>query len=151
MTQRQFFGPCWINKNIHFEKGFEETSPARKTWKIVREIYEKNDQGPQVDWEDFDHTPMIALALFECANSADDSERALMKIYIQFVVTSCWMRFLMKFRIPYIESEGFSPEEKLEQASPEEEMNEEIGLRTLTNLGCKSAPQLINYKREIQG
>lgn len=29
-------------------------------------------------------------------------------------------------------------------------MNEEMGLRTLTKLGCKSAPQLINYKREIQ-
>ena len=29
-------------------------------------------------------------------------------------------------------------------------MNEEMGLRTLTKLGCESAPQPINYKREIQ-
>lgn len=94
MAQRQFFGPSWINKEIEFE-GFE-ASPG-KTWKIVRKIYEKNDQGPQADWEDFDPTPMIALALFECANSADPSERALMKIYIQFVLTSYCIRFLMKF------------------------------------------------------
>jgi hypothetical protein len=38
----------------------------------------------------------------------------------------------------------------MEQASPEEEIMEEIGLRTLTKLGCKSAPPLINYKRETQ-
>lgn len=29
-------------------------------------------------------------------------------------------------------------------------MNEEMGLLTLTKLGCESAPRLINYKRNTQ-
>ena len=93
MAQQQFFGPTWINKEIEFERF--QTSPQR-TWKTVRKIYEKNDQGPQVDWEGFDHTLMIALALFEYASFANPRKRALMKIYIQFVVTSYCMRFLYR-------------------------------------------------------
>lgn len=119
----------------------------------MRKINEKNDQGPQVGWEDFDHYPMRALALFKCANTADPRERAFMKIYKQFILTShntCLGTLTPNFRIPYTESEVYSAEERSEQASSEAEINEERALRTLTKLGCESAPQLINCKREYQ-
>ncbi|KAF3385693.1 hypothetical protein DPV78_012595 [Talaromyces pinophilus] len=132
MAERVFFGPDWDNQVIDFETSVHPF-PAEQ-WKIVRKLNEKYIQMGKEEWEDFGCAPMKAIALFECVDE-NDGQSAFMKIYMQ---------------IPYAGSEFFSSTYRRQQATPDAEIAELSALQKLQANKCKSAPKLLNWKKEIQ-
>lgn len=71
-----FFGSHFVGSEVNF------TGVNPSTWTLVEKLSERNAQFDAYEYEDY-KSPSAAWALFECRDSNNSSNTALMKIYMQ--------------------------------------------------------------------
>jgi hypothetical protein len=71
-----FFGSHFVGSEVNF------TGASPSSWTLVKKISERNDQYDEYVYRT-DDSPSIAWALFQCKDSNNSSNLAIMKIYMQ--------------------------------------------------------------------
>jgi hypothetical protein len=79
MTEnKNFFASHFVGSEVNF------TGANPSTWTLVKKLSERNDQDDEYEYEAHESSS-AAWALFQCRDSNDSSNTAIMKIYMQSV------------------------------------------------------------------
>jgi hypothetical protein len=77
MAEKIFFGKGFNGRQVYFED-------TQSTWTLSRKILEKCAQDDERGFM-LDQSSSVAWAIYECENAKVPVEKAIMKIYMQYV------------------------------------------------------------------
>lgn len=80
-SERQSFDSHFIGSEVTFIG----VNPS--TWTLVKKLSERHTQEAEYEYEE-SKCPSFAWALFQCRDSHDSSNTAIMKIYIRLILLS---------------------------------------------------------------